>query len=732
VSQAQHVLSILVGAAFTVSVMWALGCLLFGALRIELPSIEHELLAALSGGPLLSFLTFLLCVFHAARTPVFLLLGIAALSLNWRYGARALGQLPALPAMWKWFFVVPFVLFAALYLSNSLAPEISPDGATYHLGFVFRYFREHGFHRLTNNMYGSLPQGMEMLFLFAFAFGRHSAAATVHCFYLLALPLLMMSYARRIGRPGAGACAAMLVYLSPVVGIDGVSAYNDVALAATAFAMFYLLGIWRENEQNAFLIPIGLTAGFCFAIKATGVVAMLYAGAFILLHKRPRALLTTAAAAAMIALPWPIKNWLWLGNPASPFLNKLFPNPWIHIQFEEDYSSYTRHYELTSFRQWPWIAAVTGDLSGQLGPLFLLAPIALLAARSREGTNCLIAAFCFMLLYPLNIDVRFLIPALPFLALAMAFAVEGSQTVLALLISAAALLALPPVINFYRGHAGDWHIEQMPWKAVLRIVPQDEFLRTRSAAWISAVTLDYYVPSGKRVWSTTAVAEAYAKTNVMTNYESAEGELIEDILSIAVRPDLAPTLNFQFTFPEKRVQRLRVLQKGMGAGIRESWSIGEVRLFSNSRQIPPAPDWRLNAAPFPWDVGLAFDNNAATRWRSWQTLRPRMHVDVDFETPVDLDRVEIHCSHDQPASDLQLETCDGSSCTAIPARLLKKDDPPASDLRRVAAQTVKERGIDYLLIDEHSWAAADMRKDPARWGLDFIAERAGNRLYRIQ
>ena len=63
----------------------------------------------------------------------------------------------------------------------------------------------------------------------------------------------------------------MLVFLSPVAGIDGVSAYNDVALAATAFAMFYLLEIWREEngfaEKDRLLIPIGLLAGFCFAIS---------------------------------------------------------------------------------------------------------------------------------------------------------------------------------------------------------------------------------------------------------------------------------------------------------------------------------------------------------------------------------------------------------------------------------------------------------------------------------
>ena len=177
--------------------MWAIGCLLFGRLHINLYAFEHELLAAITGGALLSLAVFILCALNAARTPVFLVLGLSTLALNWRFGARSAGHLPPVPASWKWLFAIPFALYAILYLSNSLAPEISPDGAAYHLGFVFRYFREHGFHRLTTNVLGSFPEGLEMLFLFAFAFGRHSAAATVHCCYLLALPLLMLSYASR-------------------------------------------------------------------------------------------------------------------------------------------------------------------------------------------------------------------------------------------------------------------------------------------------------------------------------------------------------------------------------------------------------------------------------------------------------------------------------------------------------------------------------------------------------
>jgi hypothetical protein len=718
-----HVVSILFGAAFTVAVMWAMGRLLFRRLGISLHAVEHDLLAAVAGGALLSFLVFLLCATNAARTPIFLALGIAALALNWRFGVGATNRLPRLPLLWTCLFATPFLFYVLLYLSNSLAPEASPDGQAYHLGLVYRYFREHGFHRLTTNMYSNLPLGLEMVFLFAFSFGRHSAAATVHCCYLFALPILMLSYARRIERPGAGVCAAMMVYLSPIVGIDGISAYNDVALATTAFALFYLLEIWRveQNEtDDRLLIPIGLLAGFCVAIKLTGFVAPLYAAAVILMRKRPGALVPVTAAAAMIALPWMIKDWIWLGNPVSPFLNRFFPNPYIHVQFEESYRAYFRHYELTSFRQWPWAVTTGGELGGQIGPLFLLAPLALFALRSRIGRHCLLAALFFLIPYPQNIGPRFLIPAIPFIALTVPLVIL-SPAFSALLIAAAAVLAWPAVIEKYQAPAGGWHIAQMQWPAALRIVPQDVFLRYHSAAWVAAQTLEYFVPKGKRVWSSAPVGEAYCSTNVMINYQSAEGELIEDILTTATFDNQTPTQNLRFTFPKRRLQHLRIAQTATSPD--DIWSIGETRIFNGESRISRTPSWRIDATPFPWDIGLAFDDNPATRWKSWESIHPGMHVDVDFGAPTEIDRVELHSSHDQGKIEIGLD---------VPARLDKLEDPPAGDLRKLATQTVKARGIDYLFIDNPYRIASDVRQDPERWGMEFIADRGGNRLYRIR
>lgn len=697
--------------------------------------MEHDLLAGVTGAAILSLLVFLLCATHLARIPVFWVAGLGALTLNWKYGVGpANGRRERLPRMWKWIFGAPFAFYALLYLSNCLAPENSPDGQAYHLGLVYRYFRQHGFERLTTNLYANLSQGMEMLFLFAFSFGRHAAAATLHCCFLFALPLMMFSYGQRIGKPIAGGFAGMIVYLSPLVGVDGVSAYNDVALATAAFATFYLVEIWRESREDrpdALLIPIGLVAGFCFAIKYTGIVAAAYVVAVVAWElvirqsaSRRRTISSLATVVLLIAImaaPWLLKNWIWLGNPVSPFLNRVFPNPFTHISFEDEYRRYLRTYDFANLKSWFWMVTVKGQLGGQIGPVFLFAPIALLSLRKPEGRRILLAGLFFLTPYPQNIGARFLIPVLPFAALGMALALEFSRATQVVLVLAAAVLAWPKVIDKYRAPAGGWQIVTMPWRAALGIIPQDKWLLERDGGWVTARMLDEFVPEGQRVWSTVPVAEAYTKTGVLVNYYSAEGELIQDILMTPAKPDFQPNWNLRYLFYPRAMRRLRLTQHASGPDI---WSIGEMRFFFGNQEIQPGPKWKFDGSSFPWDLGLAFDRNPVTRWRTWEPIRPGMFVDVDFGESVTLDRIELHCSHDQWNINVSLE--------GIRTSLEKLDDQPPADLRRRATATVKARGIDYLLIGKGDWLTNEIHGDPARWGLKQVSGRGDDWLFQIQ
>ena len=112
-----------------------------------------------------------------------------------------------------------------------------------------------------------------MLYLFAYSFGRHSAAKLVHLSFFVASLAAMLSFARRHGAWRAGVAAVILFACSPVVIADATSSYNDCALAFYEFLVFYGLLLWWRDRDSISLPTLGVLAGFCFALKYTGGVA---------------------------------------------------------------------------------------------------------------------------------------------------------------------------------------------------------------------------------------------------------------------------------------------------------------------------------------------------------------------------------------------------------------------------------------------------------------------------
>src|SRR6202035_3320680 len=277
------VLAILFGWLFTVTTAWALGTLLLRKLSLVFYCWEERLFAFIVGAALLSAVVFVLCAAQLAWKALFLVLGLAIIAYALRSGAhRPRGDsFPPLPQLWRWVFLVVFNAFTVLYFINALEPESSPGGMSYHLGVVAKYQRTHGFPRITTDIYASLSEGIELLFLWAFEYGRHSAAALVHFAFFITLTFLILSYARRIGKPVVGVAAAIFTYASPVVGLDGTIAYIDVGITAVLFALFYLLQIWDQDRNAKLFIPIGILAGFSYAVKSTAFVAVPYALGFI-------------------------------------------------------------------------------------------------------------------------------------------------------------------------------------------------------------------------------------------------------------------------------------------------------------------------------------------------------------------------------------------------------------------------------------------------------------------
>ncbi|MEZ5354073.1 MAG: glycosyltransferase family 39 protein [Bryobacteraceae bacterium] len=730
---------IVFGWLFTAAVSMAAGRMMLWRMGIALTRTEAAAFAFLLGSAVVSQVTFVLAASQLLYKGVLLGAGVAILGLR-RWiggGAPEEAEFDAGP---RWARVAAGALaipFLVLYLSNAMAPETSPDGATYHLGLVARYYRERGFTAITTNFYASLSQGMEMLFLFAWPFGRHSAGALVHLNFLAALAALVVCYGRRFGFPVAGLAAALAVFVTPVVGVDASSAYNDVAVAAVLFGLFYMVRLWDERRTSGSAAAVGVLAGFAYAVKYTAFLGAVYAGGYLLwrMWRKPRemarACALVGAMAAIWILPWMIKNAIIVGNPVSPFGNRIFRNPNVHVSFEEKYAAHMRNYgELESNWAIPLEVTVRGQrLNGLLGPAFLLAPIGLLALSMAEGRRVLLAAALFTLPYAANIGTRFLIPGLALWTLAMALVLSRWRPLVVVFVTAHAVSSWPDVLKRY-AEPYAWALDRMVWRASLRIEPERQFLEEHWPPIQVARMIDELVPEGKRVLAWDGQPLSYLKRDVVVTHQSAYGERLERILWTPLIPELQPTRVLRFTLPGKPVRRVRARQSASGTV--DQFLVSEMRLLRGGRELPRRSTWKLRAWPNIWDVRDAFDNNSVTRWASWERLRPGMFVEVELPSPTVVDAVVLEMPDEQTEARPELEWEDAEGRLTAIGGYAEHTGPPPLGMRQDAMYAVKAAGVDYLLVFVEGFGFADFNGKQQQWGIRHLSERMGYHLYAIR
>jgi hypothetical protein len=644
------------------------------------------------------------------------------------------------------FFLI-FGAFFIYYFFNALAPEISPDGSGYHLGNVVRIWRNHGFDWNYHSLYSYFSQGSEMLFLVAFCFGRHPAAALVHFTWLCTLPLLMVCWGRRFGFAKASMFAAILIFASPVIGKDGISAYNDMMVATLIYAVFYLLQVWDESPSYNLLILIGLFSGNAYGVKYTAFLTLPFAAGWVWYsvasgrksgaksslwasvgqRRLLGALLVLVVPAGVMVAPWVLRNWFWVGNPLAPFFNSWFPNPFYHPGMERIYAETLSHY-LGIKHYWEIPLQLTlrsGFDGGVFGPVFLLAPCGLLALRLKYGRRLLLAALIFALPAYLNTGTRFLIPSAPFLALAMGIGLADVPAALPILALFHAFVCWPPVLSTYCD-SWNWRISSFPGRVALRLDPVEPFILKNLPDFALKIPVEREVPKGERVFSFAGRPQAYIDRDIIVSYESTLGNLANDILWTpqAHKPSHAE----HFHFLPVTTRAIRVANIATGT---DFWTVSEMRLRLEGRELPRSPDWRISASPNGWEAPLAFDNSYATRWSTWQAIAPHAHLQVDFPAAQRIDEVVLECEPAWTARvqvEILLDTGRWVALTDTP-EFVKTDFPPG--IRRAATREMKALGLRFLLVNEGDMVFADMKKYPSFWGITQLAEVNGTHFYRI-
>jgi hypothetical protein len=443
-----------------------------------------------------------------------------------------------------------------------------------------------------------------------------------------------------------------------------------------------------------------------------------------------RPVLLVAGCAALMAAPWIARSWILYENPAAPFANRIFRNPYVHVMFEKEYTAYFRHNGVEDLRTLPLEVTVRGGkTAGLIGPVFLLLPLALVALRYPAGRRLLAAGALVFATYFGNVGTRFLVPCLPFLSLALALAIGERPLLLAAITLFHAATSWPSAIPRYADTYA-WRIDSLPYREALRLVPQDEYLMRAHYGYAAARMIEGLVPAGESVWASNGAPDSYTRREIRVSFQSASNEVLTDILHMGHNPDAQPTRARVFRFPARPLRSLRVLQTA-AVPYPEQWSVHELRLYHAGAELPRAPEWRLRAWPMPGYVQLAFDNSPVTRWRSWETAAQGMYLEVDLGREQPVDEVRLETSRDYLKVRLEVQRRnEAGQWEKLADQPEDREIPAPKSARRAATRELHDRGLHYILMWDMDWGADDIREDPEGWGLQLVGDAQGARLYK--
>ncbi len=755
------VLSIIGAALLTSLVAYLLGRVtlarLPGVVR-SATTLELRTFSLAVGAVVLSLVTFLICALGWLYDAV-LVAAIGTALILWYFYGRVQASSPEFKMAgatngWMILTWTVSLQFGVYYLFNALAPEHEHDALGYHLGQIARFRREHGFTLITSNLHAFMPKGAEMLYLFAYSFGRESASKLIHLGLLLLTCVGVVLLGRRLGAWRAGLVGALFFACTPVVGRDATSVYVDVALACFHWFTFHSLVLWWKTREDHWLAVAGLVAGFCFAIKYTGglVVVAAVVAAVVLRRAEPqrafRGALAVGCFAAISVIPWVAKVYVDTGSPTAPMFTRLFPNPYVTPVWEDSFKDFVKYYrypdEDRSWKTSPTQIARELTVEGQLtqgffGPAYLLAPFALLAFRRRIAWVIWAAAIVSALPWWMNATARFLIPSAVFVALALGFAVETMRgrarfIVACALVGTHAFSAWPPVRTVLLPNAS-FSLWELPIRAALRLDPEWQYLARRVPGYSVVRRLETRTPPGAKVFTFDHLPEYHFHGELLHPIMSTEArEIAEELLKV-VEQNLRPTRKYEFRWPKRDLSGIRIELKNAYDNI---WRIAEIRFLSGENAVA-ADEWEAHANTYPWTVERVIDSDIHSIWRSWRNRTPGDWLELRRENAVALDGMELRVPLGMHRFEPEIRAADSDGDWARLGATKHDSQNYEVDIQTLkdkAAQTLREREISHVVVniggDAHSrLLGPHIEEDPESWGLREVLREGRYRVYEV-
>ena len=409
-----------------------------------------------------------------------------------------------------------------LALFATLAPPTAKDTLLYHFAVPKAFIAQGSNAFVEGNIASYLALGTEMHSVWAMLLGgmwslraaEAAAGVTIWAFFPLLL-LAIFGWARELGVERRWALIAVLMAATvPTAYHVATSAYIDIALALFVTLAIYALCRWWRTLENGWLVLIAVFLGAALSTKLTTVFVIAAFALVILLRVRkakdsePDSVIKILAGgfaalmlAGLIAAPWYLRTWQQTDSPVFPFYMSVWPGeaPGWDVERSNLFQTMNSQYggdvkTPLDYLAAPWNLSVAAQpeqpayFDGVLGIAFFFGlPILIwalwkfdLPIEAKIGVGVAGVIFLFWLFS--SQQLRYLLPILPVLAIAIVLAAESvSKNVSSFRPIAQGSLVVVSAAGILVSTA--WFLQKAPLRVVFGGESRDQYL---------ARNLDYY------------------------------------------------------------------------------------------------------------------------------------------------------------------------------------------------------------------------------------------------
>ncbi|MEX2181366.1 MAG: glycosyltransferase family 39 protein [Gemmatimonadaceae bacterium] len=360
-------------------------------------------------------------------------------------------------------------LVVVLLLAGAVAPPTEWDSLMYHLREPLRALEAGRIILPPDSFHVALIGVAQFATLPLLAAGILVGPALMQVAAILLLMLGTLALARAVGVERNAAWYALPVLLGcPMIILVGITARVDVTLMLMLLAAhLVLLDAWKQERPREVLIA-AVIIGFAVGIKPqAGAYALALIPLGLVAARRMPLAIGAAALAIVVFLPWAVKNQLLVGaafypkgSPGwfEPWIAELYgskvPPPYVDQSVLDVLPEGRAEFNILDAFRNPSRLTIEGEgVNYELSPALMLVPLILLRWRQRRDVLALAAValiYAALVVVPFGrINLRYLMPALPALAVTVAALIEPTTprfrgVTRSVWIAAVATLALLP------------------------------------------------------------------------------------------------------------------------------------------------------------------------------------------------------------------------------------------------------------------------------------------------